>query len=456
MMIAAYGLSKYFPVRGAFRARTTLKAVDNANLKIQSNQIVGLVGESGSGKSTLGRCLIRLLEPTNGDILFDIPDDHFSAYERGWEELQAKEALLTEANGHGQDLEDEVAALRGKIKEIAGPYALVRKSGLELRRIRREMNIVFQDPYSSLNPRHKLVDIISEPMVSTGYATKAEARQRSMELLREVGLPEFFEDRYPHELSGGQRQRVAVARAISTKPKFLVLDEPTSALDVSVQAQILNMLRELRDKYGISMLLITHNIAVVAYLAEQVYVMYAGKIVEWGDKDKVLREPEHPYTKALMSAVPIAGETRVRTILRGDPPNLITPPLACRFHPRCPVAFEICGWSAEEVAEDLGDLLTAKYFATFGENLTLTPGKDRTLSIRGTTDAQGIKEIVDREKGEMHSLTGVKTVEPAGNQVVIRLHEPVDPGMYRIPDGREVKCLLYRPQASATPQPPAS
>src|SRR2546422_4141331 len=251
-----------------------------------------------------------------------------------------------------------------KVEALADRFSLSRRSASELRALRRHMNIVFQDPYSSLNPRQRLADIISEPMLSTHFCSRAEADIRARELLREVGLPEFFEDRYPHELSGGQRQRVAIARAISTNPKLLILDEPTSALDVSVQAQILNLLRGLREKYGMSMLLITHNIAVVAYLAEYVYVMYAGKIMEWGAKGKVLRDPQHPYTKALMSSVPVIGETRTRSILRGDPPNPIVPPLACRFHPRCPVAFEPCGWSAEEVAEDLEFLLAGKYYGT--------------------------------------------------------------------------------------------
>ncbi len=448
MMVAAYGLSKYFPVRGAFFAKTTLRAVDAANLRIGREQIVGLVGESGSGKSTLGRCLIRLLEPTAGEVLFDIPDDRLAEYEKVRADLLGKERIVAQDNGHGKDLEDEVTRLRSQLAKIAGQYSLVSKSSTELRRMRRDMNIVFQDPYSSLNPRHKLVDIISEPMISTGYATRAEARQRSVELLGEVGLPEFFEDRYPHELSGGQRQRVAVARAISTKPKLLILDEPTSALDVSVQAQILNMLRELRDKYGISMLLITHNIAVVAYLAERVYVMYAGKIMEWGGKDQVLRDPEHPYTRALMSAVPIAGERRVRTVLRGDPPNLIAPPLACRFHPRCPAGFEICGWSAEEVADDLGNLLMGKYFATFGDALTLTAVDDLTLAIAGTAAADKVREVVNAEREDVRALKGIKAVGLEGGQVVVRLYQPTDPDMYTIPDGREVKCLLFRPEAA--------
>src|SRR3989441_2400526 len=427
MMIAAYGLSKFFPVRGAFRATTSLKAVDDVDLKIQTEQVVGLVGESGSGKSTVGRCLIRLLNPTDGEVLFDIPDTDLADYER------ARSAGTSEG-----------------LDAIADRFSILRRSSSELRALRRLVNIVFQDPYSSLNPRMKLSTIIGEPMLSTRFCTRAEAEIRGRELLREVGLPESFEDRYPHELSGGQRQRVAIARAISTNPKLLILDEPTSALDVSVQAQILNLLRGLREKYGMSMLLITHNIAVVAYLAEYVYVMYAGKIMEWGAKGKVLRDPQHPYTKALMSSVPVIGETRTRSILRGDPPNLIVPPLACRFHPRCPVAFEVCGWSPEEVAEDLEFLVGGKYYGTFGDGVRLTVEGDRTIIIQGTTDAQRIQELVGLEREYVRSLKSVQAIDVTDGTTVVRLYEPVEPEMYPSPDGREVKCLLFRAGGTAT------
>src|SRR2546427_8015929 len=426
MMIAAYGLCKHFPVRGAFRTTTSLRAVDDVGLKIQREQVVGLVGESGSGKRTVGRCLIRLLNPTDGEILFDIPDPKLAEYEK--------------ARGAGAT---------ARLDAIADRFSLLRRSSSELRSIRRRVNIVFQDPYSSLNPRWKLSDVIGEPMLSTRYCSRAEAEVRARELLREVGLPEFFEDRYPHELSGGQRQRVAIARAISTNPKLLILDEPTSALDVSVQAQILNLLRGLREKYGMSMLLITHNIAVVAYLAEYVYVMYAGKIMEWGAKGKVLRDPQHPYTKALMSSVPVIGETRARSILRGDPPNLIVPPLACRFHPRCPVAFAGCGWSPEEVAEDLEFLVGGKYYGTFGDGVRLTVEGDRTIIIQGTTEGQRIQELIDLSKEACRRLKSIQAIDVADGVTSIRLHEPIEPEMYPSPDGREVKCLLFRSDASA-------
>lgn len=422
MMIAAVGLRKHFPIRGVFIARTTLKAVDGVSIRIGEEQIVGLVGESGSGKSTLGRLLIRLLEPTSGEILFNIPDQRLTKYENA-----------RDGNGTKQTVD-----------QIAEEYSLLQKSGSELRRLRQAMNIVFQDPYSSLNPRMRLLDIISEPMLSTRFCTREEARERAFKLLREVGLPEFFEDRYPHELSGGQRQRVAIARAISTNPKLLILDEPTSALDVSVQAQILNLLRGLRDKYGIGMLLITHNIAVVAYLAEQVYVMYAGQIMESGDKDRVLRSPEHPYTKALMSAVPIIGENRDRILLRGDPANLITPPAACRFHPRCLMAFEDCGWSAEEVAEDLGYLLTGRFYATFGDRLEPAAEGESTIAIEGNLDVEKVRQAIALDREEIRSLKGIKSVEAGNGKILVKLHRPTEPDMYPLPDGRRVKCLLFR------------
>jgi len=555
-----------------------VKAVEDVTIRIEDGQIVGLVGESGSGKSTLGRIMVHLLEPTRGDVLFDIPDDVLGEYEDaratgdqealgrirathsltyrqrpalGWRpllrwalglilggtlgavlpalaiafssppfanlpsdflwaatggvlvgffaifftpeaprfvrDLVAGVALIALNIGVGLAVALNGAMVSSRSYDSFGAFAtgyqnggvglviailvgsavawqaantapvyLLRAKGKEadvmrMRRIRRQMNIVLQDPYSSLNPRMKLVDVISEPMLSMHYATREEARLRALELLQEVGLPEVFGDRYPHELSGGQRQRVAIARAISTNPKFLVLDEPTSALDVSVQAQILGLLRNLRDKYRISMLLITHNIAVISYLAEKVYVMYAGKVMEWGDVAKVLREPEHPYTKALMSAVPIAGQRRNRILLRGDPPNLVFPPAGCRFHPRCPVAFNACGWTADEVQEDLGYLFAGKYYPALGPNLIVQAEDDRTVSVQGTTNIEGIRSLVEREREDIRSLQAVQSVDQASDRIVLRLSETVEPGLYPRPTGGEVKCLLFRPGAEAPP-----
>jgi len=259
MIIAARKISKYFQVKGTglMGGGASLKAVDDVNINVSERSVVGVVGESGSGKSTLGRLLMALLLPTSGQVLFDIPDDILAEYDSALESGELE-----------------------KLRRIEREYSVYTKKGKELKKMRREMGIIFQDPYSSLDPRMRVMDIVMEPMIATGFKRRDEARQMCLRLLEEVGLPREFAFRYPHELSGGQRQRVALARGISTLPKFLVLDEPTSALDVSVQAQILSLLKEIKNTFNISMLLITHNIAVVAYMADYVNVMYAGKLME--------------------------------------------------------------------------------------------------------------------------------------------------------------------------------
>jgi len=276
MLIAARNLTKFFELRGGLTGKGAVQAVSDVDVEVREGEIVGVVGESGSGKSTLGRLLLGLIAPTSGEVLFDIPEELLQKY-------------------------DEARSANDKktMEEIASKYSITRKSGRELRALRRRMNMMFQDPYSSLNPRWRVEDIIMEPMVSTGYLTGNEARKRVRELLEEVGLPREFAYRYPHELSGGQRQRVALARSISTLPSFLVLDEPTSALDVSAQAQILQLLKRIRERFRIGLLLITHNIAVVSYMSDRIYVMYAGKVVEGGPKTSIISKPQHPYTVAL-------------------------------------------------------------------------------------------------------------------------------------------------------------
>src|SRR5579884_2059420 len=316
MIIAARRLSKHFQIKGTgiIGGGATLKAVDDVNIDISERSVVGVVGESGSGKSTLGRLLLALLKPTSGQVLFNIPDDILAEYDSAIESQDFKRA-----------------------RQIEQQYSIYVKRGNELKKMRREMGIVFQDPYSSLDPRMKVMDIVIEPMVSTGYKKGDEAKSMCMRLLDEVGLPREFAFRYPHELSGGQRQRVALARAISTLPKFLVLDEPTSALDVSVQAQILYLLKEIKNTFNISMLLITHNIAVVAYLADHVNVMYAGKLMESGPKREVILSPTHPYTIALISAVPRKLTKEERIVLKGDPPNLVSLLLVAGSIPDAPM-----------------------------------------------------------------------------------------------------------------------
>jgi oligopeptide/dipeptide ABC transporter ATP-binding protein len=297
-LIAARDLVKHFPTaRGVLlsRALQQVHAVDGVSLEVEEGATLGLVGESGSGKSTVARLMTRLLDPTEGRVFY------------------AGEEITT-------------------------------RSGRALRRLRRKLQIVFQDPYSSLNPRRTVGTIVGEPLRVQGIGTRADRRRRVRELLEVVGLnPEHY-NRYPHEFSGGQRQRIGIARALITTPRVVVADEPVSALDVSVQAQILNLLKELQSELGLTYLFITHDLNVVGNVSDRIAVMYLGKIVEVSPADELQARPIHPYTEALLSAAPsVDGRARrKRIVLRGDPPNPAAPPPACRFHTRCRYATEIC------------------------------------------------------------------------------------------------------------------
>ena len=294
-ILQVQNLKKYFPVRTGIFAHTPLRAVDDVSFEVQYGETVGLVGESGSGKTTLGLCVLRLIEPTGGHVLFEGKD-------------------FTDANT------------------------------TETRTLRQQFQVVFQDPLDSLNPRMKVGDIVSEPLRIHGLARRTQVRDQIIDLFQRVNLGEEHIDRYPHQLSGGQRQRVAIARALATNPKLVVLDEPTSALDVSVQAQLLNLLRELQDDLGLSFIFISHDLAVVSHLSDRVAVMYLGEIIEFGPTGEVFKNPRHPYTMFLLSAIP--GESLLdehrRIVLSGEIPSPLSPPSGCRFHTRCPFVQPEC------------------------------------------------------------------------------------------------------------------
>ena len=292
-LVEVKDLVKQFPVKGGVLQRQigTVDAVDGVSFDIKKGESIGLVGESGCGKTTLGRMLVRLLEPTSGSITFE-----------------------------GQD----ITHLGGK----------------ELKPFRRKVQIIFQDPFSSLDPRTQVGDSISEGLRLHGVGDRKERRERVNRMLDLVGLEPSHAGRYPHEFSGGQRQRIGLARALILEPEFLIADEPVSALDVSVQAQVLNLLKELQEKLDLTLLFIAHNLGVVEHISDRVAVMYLGRIVEYTDRDSLYANPVHPYTEALLSAIPIPDPDRPRNrvILQGDVPSPINPPPGCHFHPRCSIA----------------------------------------------------------------------------------------------------------------------
>ncbi|WP_454062307.1 ABC transporter ATP-binding protein [Candidatus Nitrospira salsa] len=296
-LLEVNGLKKYFPVRSGVFSKTSawVKAVDDVSLTIQESETLGLVGESGCGKTTVGRTILRLMEPTAGEALFE-----------------------------GKNI-----------------FHLDSK---EMRQARRHMQIIFQDPYSSLNPRMTVGSIVGEPLKIHGLAKGKDLQDQIDQLLVRVGLRPEHHSRYPHEFSGGQRQRVGIARALALRPRFIVCDEAVSALDVSIQAQIINLLKDLQQEFQLAYLFITHDLNVVEYLAHRISVMYLGKLAEVAPTETLFRDPKHPYTQALLSANPIPDPSQraERIVLEGDVPSPLNPPSGCRFHTRCPEVMDVC------------------------------------------------------------------------------------------------------------------
>ena len=315
-LVEVRDLVKHFPVTGGLLQRTIgqVRAVDGVSFSIRRGETLGLVGESGCGKTTVGRLLLRLIDPTSGTILFDGAD---------------------------------ITTLRGAALK---PY-------------RRRMQIIFQDPYASLDPRTPIGDSIGEGLRIHGIGTSTERTARVRKMMDMVGLAPYHYRRYPHEFSGGQRQRIGIARALVLEPELLVCDEPVSALDVSIQAQVLNLLKQLQEELGLTYVFVAHNMGVVEHISDRVAVMYLGRIAEVADRIDIFRDPQHPYTQALMSAIPIpdARLRRRRVILKGDVPSPVNPPEGCRFHPRCPLRErlgqpEICATTQPElVVRDVSD-----------------------------------------------------------------------------------------------------
>ncbi|MBI1793082.1 MAG: dipeptide ABC transporter ATP-binding protein [Chloroflexi bacterium] len=305
-LVNVQGLKKYFPVRAGIMQRVVaqVQAVDDVSFIVRKGETLGMVGESGCGKTTIGRTMLRLIEPTAGSVIYD-----------------------------GRDV--------FKLKSA------------ELKAARRDLQIIFQDPYASLDPRVPIGESVMEGLHIHNIGASKERVDVMMDTLKRVGLEHYHARRYPHEFSGGQRQRIGIARALALRPKFIVCDEPVSALDVSIQSQVLNILKDLQSEFGLTYLFIAHNLSVVEHISDRVAVMYLGKMVELAGRDEIYRDPKHPYTQALMSAIPVPDPKmkRKRTILKGDVPSPLHPPSGCRFHPRCPIAVEMCSQKEPEFRE---------------------------------------------------------------------------------------------------------
>lgn len=303
-------IKKYFPIKGGILKRTVghVKAVDDVTLSVMKGETLGIVGESGSGKSTLGRVILRLLEPTEGKILFE---------------------------------KNDISHLGSR----------------KMRAYRKNMQIVFQDPFASLNSKMSVGELVEEPLLVQTPATKAERKEIAIELLEKVGLRASDRDKYPHEFSGGQRQRISIARALALNPKFIICDEPVSALDVSIQAQVLNLMKDLQDELGLTYLFIAHDLSVVKHISDRVAVMYLGRIAEIAPKSAIYEHPLHPYTKALLSSIPVVDteennrNKKEKMKLQGDLPSPANPPSGCTFRTRCPLAHERCTVERPELKE---------------------------------------------------------------------------------------------------------
>jgi len=317
-LVRASNLVKYYSIRGGVfnKEIASVKAVDGVSMTIRQGETVGLVGESGCGKTTFGRAILRLEEPTSGEVFFE--GENILAYDYN-----------------------------------------------QMRALRKKMQIIFQDPFSSLNPRKTVSHIIGEPLLIHGVKNRLERNERVLELLNVVGLRKEHMRRYPHQFSGGQRQRIGVARALALNPKLIVCDEAVSALDVSIQAQVINLLKDLQEEFGLTYLFISHDLSVVEHVSDRVAVMYLGKIVELANSKELYQTPLHPYTQALLSASPIPDPElkRDRIILRGDVPSPINPPKGCRFHTRCLYVQDICNQNEPELKEVKKDHVAACFFA---------------------------------------------------------------------------------------------
>ena len=345
-LLQVRNLKKHFPITGGVLKRSvaSVKAVDGVTLDVLKGECFGLVGESGCGKTTLGKTVLRLYKPSMGSIFFGVPGDAVN-------EITSLETTNPKSR---------------RLRRLREQYDISTFRGRDLLLLRRKMQIVYQDPTISLDPRMLVKDIVGEPLIAQGIAKGEEAKKMAVEILERVGLSERALYRFPHEFSGGQRQRVAIARALVSRPDFVILDEPTSAVDVSVRAQLLNLFTDLQKEYGLTYMFISHDLSIVECISHRVAIMYLGKIVEYSKTEEIFERPLHPYSQALIASVPVPDPTqrKERAPLTGEVPSPVDPPVGCRFHPRCPLAMSVC----KQKEPQLIDAGNQHYVACFAVN----------------------------------------------------------------------------------------
>jgi oligopeptide/dipeptide ABC transporter ATP-binding protein len=430
-VVSVRDLHRYFPIREGLLQRVTrhVKAVDGVSFDIRRGETVGLVGESGCGKSTLGRCISGLLTPTGGGVWFGLDD---AARARADTLLAIEPSVRTAAEAR-------------ELADLEARHRVDTMSGARWRAYRRNCQVVFQDAFSSLNPRHVVRDIVGRPLKIYHEASGAALTERCVELLESVGLGREHLYRFPHQFSGGQRQRISIARALAPAPEFLVLDEPTSALDVSVQAQILNLLHRLQQDRGLTYLFISHDLSVVRHMSDRIIVMYLGQLAEEGPAARMLADPKHPYTEALLSADPSLQEDGPVIRLHGAIPDPADPPAGCRFHTRCPVVTERCGWEVDDALRELevGGLLDGlagvQRHSPFSAELALASPEEAAAVAKALSS--------DRMPAPMvRALAELRVEESA---VHLRF-EPVDPvRLEPVGADHQSACILHTRQGSS-------
>ncbi len=408
-LIDVRNLQTYFPVRGGFFSRgaqQVVRAVDGVTFDIQPGEVFGLVGESGSGKTTLGRSLVKLVNPTGGQVLYK-----------------------------GRDL--------------------VPLSESEMRPLRRELAFVFQDPNASLNPAMTIAQGVGHPLRIHGLAeNRADMRDQVAEMLERVGLspPAAFLDKYPEDLSGGQKQRLVIARALITKPTFAVADEPVAALDMSVRARVLELMLELKEDLGLTYLFITHDLATARFLCDRIGILYLGNMVEWGPSKEMFDDPQHPYTRSLLDAIPLPDPSRrhrEKTLPAGEIPDALHPPAGCRFHPRCPAAFEPCGWEGADLIDFLEERWTEVDADTFEAEIGATGPLDSLQVTREQVrfphgETQRLTELLNQLRSqEAHPLfKAITDVSTEGGNVTVTFGEGPEPALQRV-KAQMVACHLH-------------